>query len=83
MTLNMWTMYITSCKLFLFKLFTCERVLEQEGVLGDVSLDELPLDLIPLDKDVLSLELPEFFRCLYLVCNTTENVRKCKENTSR
>lgn len=48
------------------KLHVCERVLEQEGVFGYVSIDEYQLDLIPLDKDVLSLELPEFFRSYFL-----------------
>ena len=34
---------------------------------GYVNIDEYQLDLIPLDKDILSLELPEFFRSYYLV----------------
>ena len=54
-------------RLSLLQLHVCERVLEQEGVFGYVTIDEYPLDLIPLDKDVLSLELPEFFRSYYLV----------------
>ena len=33
----------------------------------DVSVAELPLDLIPLDNDILSLELPEFFTDYFLV----------------
>ncbi|XP_069135773.1 vacuolar protein sorting-associated protein 33B-like [Argopecten irradians] len=48
------------------KLHVCEMILEHEGVFGDVSLDELPLDLIPLDRDILSLELSEFFKTFYL-----------------
>ena len=50
-----------------FKLYTCERILEQEGVHGNVTIDEFPLDLVPLDKDILSLELPEFLRSVFLV----------------
>ena len=53
--------------LILLQLHVCERVLEQEGVFGYVNIDEYQLDLIPLDKDVLSLELPEFFRSYFLV----------------
>ncbi|XP_060062741.1 vacuolar protein sorting-associated protein 33B-like [Ylistrum balloti] len=48
------------------KLHVCEMILEHEGVFGDVTLDELPLDLIPLDRDILSLELSEFFKTFYL-----------------
>ncbi|MEW5312696.1 MAG: hypothetical protein WDW38_004311 [Sanguina aurantia] len=39
-----------------------ERVLEEEGVLADVVLGEFPLDLIPYDDDVLSLEMPHAFK---------------------
>ena len=43
----------------------CERVLEEEGVYSDVTLDELDLDLIPCEEDVVSMELPDSFRdCL-------------------
>lgn len=48
------------------KLHVCEMILEHEGVFGDVTLDEFPLDLIPLDRDILSLELSEFFKTFYL-----------------
>lgn len=34
---------------------------------GYVDIDEFPLDLIVLDKDVLSLEAPPFFRSFFLV----------------
>ncbi|TPX46403.1 hypothetical protein SeMB42_g01870 [Synchytrium endobioticum] len=44
----------------------CERVLEDEGVYGDVTLGEYHLDIIPLDEDLLSLELENSFRELYL-----------------
>ena len=42
-------------------------ILEEEGVYGYCELDEFDLDLITLDTDILSLELPEFFRSFYLV----------------
>eukprot|EP00761_Pharyngomonas_kirbyi_P014772 gb/GECH01014802.1/.p1 GENE.gb/GECH01014802.1/~~gb/GECH01014802.1/.p1 ORF type:complete len:599 (+),score=157.21 gb/GECH01014802.1/:1-1797(+) len=44
------------------KTLICERVLEEEGVFGDIRLCEYSLDLIPFDNDVLSMELPQAFR---------------------
>jgi len=41
-------------------------VLEEEGVYGDVSCDEWAFSLLPLDVDLLSMELPEFFRDYFL-----------------
>mmetsp|Transcript_23039 Transcript_23039/g.71778 ORF Transcript_23039/g.71778 Transcript_23039/m.71778 type:complete len:232 (-) Transcript_23039:38-733(-) len=35
----------------------CERVLEEEGVYADITFGELPLDFIPYEEDVVSLEL--------------------------
>jgi len=42
------------------------RVLEEAGVLGDVTISELPLHFFPLERDVLSLELYDSFEDLYL-----------------
>ncbi|KAJ2711486.1 Vacuolar protein-sorting-associated protein 33, partial [Coemansia spiralis] len=44
----------------------CERVLEEEGVLGGVALGEYRMDFVPLEDDVLSLEQPGLFKELYL-----------------
>ncbi|XP_038077802.1 vacuolar protein sorting-associated protein 33B-like [Patiria miniata] len=44
------------------KLYFCEMLLEQEGVYGAVELEDFKLDLIALDRDILSLESPGFFR---------------------
>lgn len=33
----------------------------------DVSIDEWPFYLLPLDDDIISLELPEFFQDNFLV----------------
>lgn len=44
----------------------CERHLEEEGVYGDVTLGEFQLDLIPFEKDVLSLEMEDSFRECFL-----------------
>lgn len=41
-------------------------VLEESGVLGEASVFELPLHFIPLEKDLLSLELEDSFNDLYL-----------------
>jgi hypothetical protein len=40
--------------------------LEQAGVLGDTSIAEFPLYFLPLEKDLLSLELDDSFADLYL-----------------
>lgn len=44
-----------------------DKVLEDEAVLGDISISELPLYFIPLEKDLLSLELEDAFGDLFLV----------------
>lgn len=43
-----------------------DKVLEEAGVLGDVTISELPLNFFPLERDVLSLELYDSFEDLYL-----------------
>ena len=43
------------------------KILEDEGILGDVSVSELPLYFLALEDDVLSLELEDSFSDLYLV----------------
>ncbi|XP_048473016.1 vacuolar protein sorting-associated protein 33B [Rhincodon typus] len=49
------------------KFFMCETVLEEEGIFGDVTFDEWAFYLLPLDDDIISMELPEFFRDYFLV----------------
>lgn len=39
-----------------------KELLEQEGVLSSVEIKDFSFDLIPLDLDVLSLEMPDAFR---------------------
>lgn len=46
------------------------QILEEEGIIGDVSIAEFPLYFLPLENDVLSLELPDAFSDLYLVSAT-------------
>ncbi|XP_072201306.1 vacuolar protein sorting-associated protein 33B isoform X2 [Excalfactoria chinensis] len=48
------------------KFHACEMVLEEEGVFGDVTCDEWSFYLLPLDEDIISMELPEFFRDYFL-----------------
>ncbi|KAK8874959.1 Sec1-like protein [Apiospora arundinis] len=48
-----------------------DKLLEESGVLGDVNIHELPLYFFPLERDVLSLELEDSFRDLYLSKDTT------------
>ncbi|KAJ1327619.1 vacuolar protein sorting-associated protein 33A [Microdochium nivale] len=48
-----------------------DNLLEEAGVLGDISISELPLEFFPIERDVLSLELDDAFRDLYLSRDTT------------
>ena len=45
----------------------CEKVLEEVGIYGDVKISEYPLDLIPFDDDIMSMELPYAFKECQLV----------------
>ena len=49
----------------------CNKILEDAGILGDVSVEEFPLFFVPLEQDVLSLELDSSFGDLYLVHTLT------------
>nr|XP_047139704.1 vacuolar protein sorting-associated protein 33B isoform X3 [Hydra vulgaris] len=53
------------------RLNVCDKILEEEGVFGDVIINEYPLDFITLDVDVISLELPVFYTHLFLNKDTT------------
>ncbi|KAK3906669.1 Sec1-like protein [Staphylotrichum tortipilum] len=48
-----------------------DKVLEEAGVLGDTNVAELPLYFFPLEDDLLSLELNDSFRDLYLAKDPT------------
>ncbi|XP_055010380.1 vacuolar protein sorting-associated protein 33B [Boleophthalmus pectinirostris] len=48
------------------KFFSCEAVLEEHGAFGDVSCDQWDFHLLPVDDDIISLELPEFFTDTFL-----------------
>lgn len=47
-------------------------ILEEAGVLGEVSISEFPLYFVPLADDLLSLELDDAFSDLYLVSATVQ-----------
>ena len=44
----------------------CERELEELGVYGDVSIGEFPVDLIPFDDDLISLQYSDCYKQCYL-----------------
>lgn len=48
------------------KLYLCEKVLEEEGVYGHVTLDDLPINLVVIDDDILSLESKSFHRSYFM-----------------
>ncbi|KAH6569528.1 hypothetical protein BASA60_008178 [Batrachochytrium salamandrivorans] len=43
----------------------CDKVLEEQGVFGDIAICEYHLDIVPLEDDLLSLEL-DTFRPFYI-----------------
>lgn len=49
------------------KTATCTTIFEEGGVLGDIILGELPMLFLPLEQDLLSLELETAFQELYFV----------------
>jgi hypothetical protein len=49
----------------------CIRELEEQGVYGDITIGDYNLDLVPLERDVLSLESTNAFKDLYLDGDTT------------
>lgn len=42
-------------------------MLEEAGIIGDVNIAEFPLYFLPLEQDILSLELDDAVSDLYLV----------------
>lgn len=49
-------------------------MLEEAGIIGDVNIAEFPLYLLPLEQDILSLELDDAFGDLYLVSSSRVGV---------
>lgn len=48
-------------------LHVCEMVLEQEGVIGLVQIEDLHIDFLPLDNDLISLENPDLLKSVFMV----------------
>ncbi|XP_039258945.2 vacuolar protein sorting-associated protein 33B-like [Styela clava] len=48
------------------RLSICEMVLEQEGVIGFLTIEDLHIDLIPVDVDIVSLELPQLLNSFFM-----------------
>ncbi|KAK9373793.1 Sec1-like protein [Lipomyces chichibuensis] len=49
------------------RMLSVEKIFEEEGVLGDVTISEWNLGFIPLEEDVFSIELPNAgFKDMYL-----------------
>lgn len=59
-------------------MLVCNKILEEAGVLGDISVEEFPLYFVPLEQDVLSLGLSNSFRDLYLVRGIHILIRPCE-----
>ena len=59
-----------SCSLHLLvvprKTAVCERILEEEGVLGDIVIGEYEMGFIQLDQNLFSMELDSSFNDLYV-----------------
>ncbi|WWC92946.1 uncharacterized protein L201_007909 [Kwoniella dendrophila CBS 6074] len=44
----------------------CKKILEDQGVAGDVTISEFKLELIPMEDDLLSMEMDDVARDVYL-----------------
>ncbi|EQC25367.1 hypothetical protein SDRG_16776 [Saprolegnia diclina VS20] len=44
----------------------CDELLKKAGVHGSIVFGEFPMDLVPYEEDVLTLELPDGFRDLFV-----------------
>lgn len=45
----------------------CTQALKDDGVYGAIDLQPFPLELVPLEKDVLSLEYPNSYAAIFQV----------------
>lgn len=52
-------------------------MLEDAGIIGDVNIAEFPLYFLPLEQDILSLELDDAFSDLYLVGSPRGSSWRC------
>lgn len=52
----------------------CMSILEDMGVLGSIEIQDFMLGLIPIDKDVLSLEYEDVYKNIMLVSSQNERL---------
>ena len=61
------------------------KILEDEGILGDVNISEFPMYFLALEDDFLSLELADAFTELYLVSlrisSVSDGLTYCRKGT--
>ena len=50
---------------------TCKEALENEGIYASCNLKDLNFDLIPLEKDLLSLEMNDCFKRMFVDSDLT------------
>lgn len=67
-----WTQSGTKIDCWLFfvpeRTLVCERILEEEGVKGDITISDYAMDWIPYEDDLISMELdPATWKEIYLV----------------
>ena len=56
----------------------CERVLEEEGVKGDITIGDYAMDWIPYEDDLISMELDaSTWKEIYLVKIKRNRLRPC------
>ena len=51
----------------LLKLYICTKLLEVEGVYGLLNIESLSFNLLPIDKDIITMELNFFYTSYFLV----------------
>ena len=51
----------------LLKLYICTKLLEVEGVYGLLNIESLSFNLLPIDKDIITMELDLFYTSYFLV----------------
>ncbi len=49
------------------RLYVCDMVLEQEGVFGNVQIDELNINFLALDDDLLTLDNNYVLNSVFMV----------------
>lgn len=58
----------------------CEKVFQDEGVVADVTLAEYPLDFIPFDSDILTLELDSAYKVCAVISKLCSLLRSCLQH---